>query len=231
MKNKRFIKLLKGDIYFQFKYGFYFLYIFFTILYLILLILLPQEWRKIAGSIIIYSDPAALGLFFMGAIVLLEKSQRILNALAISPVLVTEYILSKVLSICLISVIVSFILGLSAGLSNIALVLITTALSSMLFTLLGLIIGTKIKSLNQYIIASIPLEIICFLPPIIYLFRPFQILNWFVLSKPIVFIYGNYALSFYDVVSLTGILVLLFLYTHRTITNSWRMLGGTYESS
>lgn len=227
----RFTKLLKGDIYFQFKYGFYFLYIFFTILYLILLILLPQEWREMAGSIIIYSDPAALGLFFMGAIVLLEKSQRILNALAVSPVLVTEYILSKVLSICLISVLVSLILGLSAGLSNIALILITTALSSMLFTLMGLNIGTRIKSLNQYIIASIPMELICFIPPIIYLFRPFQILNWFVLSKPMVIIYGNYKLTAYDIVSFLLILVTVFFYTHRTITKSWRRLGGTYEGN
>lgn len=85
----------------------------------------------------IYSDPAALGLFFMGAIVLLEKSERVLNALAVSPVTIMEYILSKVTSLVVISVLVSLVLALTAGCDNIPLLLLSVALTSGIFTLLG----------------------------------------------------------------------------------------------
>lgn len=67
----------------------------------------------------IYSDPAAMGLFFMGAIVLLEKSQRVLNSLAVSPVKVSEYILSKVISLGVISSIVAMFIAITLNLDNI----------------------------------------------------------------------------------------------------------------
>ena len=91
----RIIHLIKGDIVFQIKYGFYFLYVVFTVLYAFVLVILPETWQETVASLMIYSDPAAMGLFFMGAIVLFEKSQRVLNSLAVSPIHISEYILSK----------------------------------------------------------------------------------------------------------------------------------------
>ena len=71
--------LILGDIKFQFKYGFYFLYLFLSIIYICIINVFPTFMREKIAIIMIYSDPAAMGLFFMGAIVLLEKSQRVLN--------------------------------------------------------------------------------------------------------------------------------------------------------
>jgi fluoroquinolone transport system permease protein len=51
----------------------------------------------------IFSDPAAMGLYFMGAIVLFEKSERVLSAIAVSPVKPREYVLSKLCSIGIVS--------------------------------------------------------------------------------------------------------------------------------
>lgn len=111
----RIINLIKGDIRFQFKYGFYFVYAVFTAVYLSLIFVMPQSWREKAAAIMIFSDPAAMGLFFMGAIVLLEKSERILNSLAVSPVKTGEYILSKVISLLFISVLVGIAITLPLG--------------------------------------------------------------------------------------------------------------------
>ncbi|HCT90783.1 MAG TPA: ABC transporter permease, partial [Lachnospiraceae bacterium] len=46
-----------------------------------------------------FSDPAAMGLFFMGAVVLLEKGQHTPCAVAVSPVRAMEYIAAKVASL------------------------------------------------------------------------------------------------------------------------------------
>ena len=61
----RLLRLLAGDIRFQAVYGFWFLYSILTLLYLLLLSVLPGEWREAAAAVLIFSDPAAMGLFFM----------------------------------------------------------------------------------------------------------------------------------------------------------------------
>ena len=74
------------DMKFQARYGFYLLYGFLTALYAAVLLSLPQAWQANAAALLIFSDPAALGLFFMGAILLLETSQRVTSFFAVSPI-------------------------------------------------------------------------------------------------------------------------------------------------
>lgn len=162
--------LIKWDIYFQIKYGFYFIYAVLTIFYIFLLFVLPRSWRMNAMTIMIFSDPAAMGLFFMGAIVLLEKSQKIIQLLAVSPVKVWEYILSKVVSLAIVSEIVAFVLAIAAKTEDLLSILIGTALTSVVFTLLGLIAATKINSLNQFVLITVPIELVCFGPAVLFLF-------------------------------------------------------------
>ena len=52
---------------------FYFLYTVLTVLYAVVLLAMPESWQEKVAPILIFSDPAAMGLFFMGAIILLEK--------------------------------------------------------------------------------------------------------------------------------------------------------------
>lgn len=87
--------LFLWDIRFQAKYGFYFLYAVLTVIYTIIILAVPENWREKTATVLIFSDPAAMGLFFMGAIILLEKSQHTPCAFAVSPVRPAEYIILK----------------------------------------------------------------------------------------------------------------------------------------
>lgn len=172
--------LLLGDIRFQWKYGIYFIYSVFTVLYISLLYILPREWREKAAILMIFSDPAAMGLYFMGAIVLFEKSERVLNSIAISPVKTREYVFSKLISIALISTAVGLVIGFGGNvIENPLFFSLGIFGGSLLFSSVGLAIATKIGSLNQFIVATIPAEILINLPAIAYLFgwRP----NWILL--------------------------------------------------
>ncbi|MGN0268187.1 MAG: ABC transporter permease [Lachnospiraceae bacterium] len=167
----RFKNLLLWDMKFQARYGIYLLYSILTGIYVVLLLSLPGSWKENAAAMLIYSDPAAMGLFFMGAMILLEKSQRVTSFFAVSPIRVVEYVCSKVLSLSVIAVLVAAVLAAAANHSLLLPVLWGTFLSSVLFTLSGLIIATKITSLNQFIIAAAPLEIIAFVPAVLHLFE------------------------------------------------------------
>lgn len=171
-------KLILWEMKCQRKYGFYLLYAILTVIYLVVLYTLPDAWSQKAAALLIFSDPAAMGLFFMGAILLLESSQRVPYALAVSPIKASEYILAKIISLGIISLVVALLLALPGyirsrqlnGLS-LLLLLLGTAFASAMFTLLGIIIGTKITSLNQFLIATVPMEVIGFVPGILHLFH------------------------------------------------------------
>jgi len=106
-----------------FKYGIVALYVVFTAFYLCLLSLIPQSAKEITFAILVFTDPAAMGLFFMGAIVLLEKSQRIESSLGVTPIKVDEYIISKTVPIMIVGTAVGLIISLFAGMKTIPLIL------------------------------------------------------------------------------------------------------------
>ena len=222
----RMLRLILGDMHFQFKYGFYFIYAAFCVFYIFLLYLLPDGWRENAASLMIYSDPAAMGLFFMGAITLLEKSQRVLDALAVSPATAFEYIIAKTASLAFISALVSLVIAFAARMRNIPVVLLTTALTSSVFSLLGLIVATKANSLNQYMMMTIPLEILCFAPPVAYMFAPSAVTRWYPLNGSLALISSRSQNPLVDMLMLIFLIVCLFLVTHKETVKMWRSLGG-----
>lgn len=168
----RIIKSIINDIKFQFKYGFYLVYLIITMVYLGIVFALPPSLRQTASAVITFSDPAALGLFFMGAIVLFEKSERVLNSLFISPLTIDEYIFSKVFSLGLISTLVGVLM---AGLTNyksnnMFSLIIGLMLGSMLFSLAGLVIATRVNSLNGFMVGIIPIGTFISMPPFLIFF-------------------------------------------------------------
>lgn len=222
----RFINLLLWDMKFQKRYGFYFLYGILTAFYVVLLLSMPQSWKENAAAILIYSDPAAMGLFFMGAIVLLEKSQRVTSFFAVSPIHIWEYVCSKVLSLNTIALFVAVILGAVANFRYLFLMLMGTFLSGFVFTLLGIIIATKITSLNQFILATVPIEMIAFIPAVLHLFD--------ITPSDLRFYPGNVCLDLIAGRSFSGtglfltvvLIIILFWVAFRCVWKMWQTAGG-----
>lgn len=223
----RFCSLILWDIRFQWRYGFYFIYFVLTVLYVCVLRVLPVDLRQNASSILIYSDPAAMGLLFMGAIVLLEKSQKVLNAMAVSPVKVSEYILAKTAALILISCAVAAVIGIAAKTPNLTAVIAGTALTSAVFTLIGIVAATKISSLNQFLITIIPIEILCFIPPILNLFVEFpRGFRFFPFMACMNLITGNSQSPLFDLTLVLLTVAVIYRIAWKQVTKMWRSIGG-----
>lgn len=166
----RLVSMIRNDVKFQVRYGFYLIYAIICMFYIGILVALPETIRKTVAIILIYSDPAALGLFLMGAMILLEKSQRVLHTLAVSPVRVEEYVLAKAVSMAFTSTIIAGVLAVAAGMEQWIFTALSAGMTSVLFTLLGIALASKITTLNQFIIITTPFEILMFVPPLFYLF-------------------------------------------------------------
>lgn len=218
--------LFLWDIRFQAKYGFYFLYAFLTVIYTIVLFAVPESWKEKTAAILIFSDPASMGLFFMGAIVLLEKSQYTTCALAVSPVHAKEYIVAKVCSLAAVSLVVAAVLALAASVEHLHIVLFGTVISSAVFTLLGIIVATKIVSLNQFILWTVPIEIVCFVPAILHLFKITPAwLRYYPINVCMEMVSGHApsAIEISIVIVLTAILFVLSKYC---VLKMWSSMGG-----
>ena len=165
MKNLK--KAIKSDFLFQLREGFFLIYFAISIIYLIILLVLPTSYLPIVLPILIFSDPAGIGLFFIGGIIMLERKQGIINYLIVTPLLVKEYILSKVITLSTLAVAVSLIVTVFTSITNPInyIILITsTFLTANFFTLIGILIVLNCTNLNEYFIKVIPWMILLSIP-------------------------------------------------------------------
>lgn len=218
--------LFLWDMKFQARYGFYLLYGFLTVLYAAVLVSLPQSWRENAAALLIFSDPAAMGLFFMGAIILLEKNQQVTAFFAVSPLKAWKYVGSKVLSLSTIGLLVAAVLGATARCSRLPMVLLGTALSSVLFTLLGLILASKITSLNQFLLVTVPVEILAFLPAALHLFGVTPAFLRFYPANVCMDLIAGRVCSAIGLILTAALIGLLYLAACNCVLKMWTGAGG-----
>jgi fluoroquinolone transport system permease protein len=220
--------LILGEFLFLFKYGIIILYGVFTAIYLCFLAVIPQSSREITAVVLVFTDPAAMGLFFMGAVVLFEKSQRVESSLGVSPIKISEYIIGKIVPFLVLGTVVGLVLCMFAGIKNIWLPLIGVALSSVLFSLCGLLVSSNIKSLNGFMIASVPFEIVLCFPPVLFVFGVIKSKFWLIHPgvAAINLIKAEQSLWYLSVLSLIVWIVPAYVLCKIAVVKSFRAMGG-----
>ena len=169
----RLMNTFKNDIRFQVKYGFYFLYAFFSAVYIMLLRMTPAEYKGIVGSLIVLTDPAMLGIFFIGGIWLLEKGEGLHRFWRISPLHPIEYVLGKSVSLAALSTLsADLIVWLGMGrIYHVLYLSMGVFIGAVIFNLVGLIIATYARSVNHYMLIAILPSIFVTIPPLLTAFN------------------------------------------------------------
>ena len=162
----RIVNALKADLRFQFKQGFYLVYILLTLIYMVILGVLPMEWRSTIVPLVLFSDPSMVGFFFIGALVMLEKVQGVLQYVVVTPLRSLEYLLAKVFSLTILAIAATVMITLATyGYDlNWFLLIIGVILTSSFFVLFGFIVAVRCTTLNQYFIRMIPYLMFIVLP-------------------------------------------------------------------
>ncbi len=162
----RLLSAIKFDIRFQLRHGFYYAYLLVSLIYILLIRLLPVSVRELATIFVVFTDPSVLGFFFIGGIILLEKGQNIFESLFVTPYRTWEYQISKLASLTLLAFSSSLVIVLATvgWRVNILLLTVGILLSSVLFTLFGMTLAFISKTVNDYIISSLVYMPVFFLP-------------------------------------------------------------------
>ena len=163
--------LLKKEILLQWRQGFWLIYFIVSIIYVIILLNIPRENRMVVSLIMILSDTTMLGVMFVGALVLLEKQQNVIQAFFVTPLKPSQYIWSKTLSLSLIAFSMSILIYLPvAHFSGYTLlILLTTAITAGIFAMLGLGISARLRGINDYFGVLMGASMLIALPIIPYL--------------------------------------------------------------
>ncbi|MBN1479600.1 hypothetical protein JXA70_04960 [candidate division KSB1 bacterium] len=149
----RMLHLFCYDVVFQFRHGFYTIYLIISVIYITILLSIPDSVRLIVTNALVFSDTSVLGLTFVGALLLLEKQQGILYSLFVTPVRLSEYLFAKVSSLSLLAMLASgSIFVIANGFHALSILfLFGVVWGSSIFTLIGLGIGARVSSLNGYL--------------------------------------------------------------------------------
>lgn len=162
----RIVNALKADVRFQFKQGFYLVYILLTFIYMIILGKLPEEWKSTVIPLVLFSDPSMVGFFFIGALVMLEKVQGVIQYVVVTPLRSLEYLLAKVVSLTILAIAATVMITLvTYGYQlNWFLLILAVILISSFFVFYGFIVAARCTTLNQYFIKMIPYLLLIVLP-------------------------------------------------------------------
>jgi len=162
----RLLHAFQADIRFQFKQGFYLVYVILTFIYMIILAKFPLDWKELAIPLVVFSDPSMVGFFFIGAIVMLEKVQGVLQYVVVTPLRSIEYLLAKVLSLTILAITAATMIVLVTYHEplNWFVLIVGIALTSSFFVLYGFIAAADCTTMNQYFIKMIPYMLLIVLP-------------------------------------------------------------------
>ncbi|MBD3239569.1 MAG: hypothetical protein GF331_03215 [Chitinivibrionales bacterium] len=167
---KRFAALLRHDMVFQFRHGFYYAYLVATLAYIGIIYVLPPVAREKATLLVIFTDTSLLGMFFVGALVLLERDQNTLAPLFVTPVSLLEYLVSKAVSLTAIALLSSLTIyvAIQGPDMGVGLVAVAVTGASLFFTLIGLSIAARSRSVPDYFIRSLGWGLLLCLPMVDY---------------------------------------------------------------
>jgi len=229
---KRLCHAFLSDVRYQWRYGFYFIYGFLTVFFIIMLRLLPESWRETALVATLLADPALLGLFFIGGLMQLERGEGILDALFSSPLRPWEYIASKALSLGMISTLVSVIVALGSGVSSAKFGVLVPAIlfGSMCFTLIGISVSVNLKTMNAFLSVNGLWELILLLPPLLLMFgvsfAPLEIFPGSIVLRLVEASAGVYHMSLLIFVEMFIWVAIAFWVAQRRLVSALSRLGG-----
>jgi fluoroquinolone transport system permease protein len=180
---KRLSATIQNEFKLQFRNGFYYASAFVAVLLVIGLLQIPAESRTWILPVLILQNLMINTFYFIGGLVLLEKSQGTLEAQVVTPLRTGEYLAAKVVTLGVLSLVESTVIVVLSHGTGFDFVSMTAGILSMaaFLTLFGFIVVARYDSINEYLLPSV-LYLFVFSVPILDYFGIFQ--SWLFYLHP-----------------------------------------------
>ncbi|MGF1473366.1 MAG: fluoroquinolone transporter permease [Rubrobacteraceae bacterium] len=166
----RFASTVKLDLLLQQRYGFYYAGAFVTVVWISLLLPLPDALLELAVPFVVFTDLAVVGFFFIAGMVLFEKGEATLFALISTPLRFREYLASKLLTLTALALAISLVVAVVGyGIEfNLVLFLLGVIFASLISALVGFITVAPFSSISSYLVPSSLVLVLLGLPVFFY---------------------------------------------------------------
>ena len=142
-------------------------------IYVLVLRLAPESIAQGLLPYLVFSDPAALGFFFVGGIVLAERAEGTAAAIAVSPVPPSSVLVARVLVLACLGALGGFGVAFGSGLGVDWLVFVpAVVLTALLYTCFGYAVAMRSRSVNDYFARATGWSIPLFAPLVIFTVAP-----------------------------------------------------------
>ena len=170
---RRLRTLIAHDVRLQFRYGIYYAYGFVVAFYVAALVFGRDIFPGWLPGLVIFTDPAVVGFFFLGALMMLEKAENVRLALGMTPVTGRAYFASKCvtltgLSVAAVSILTIF---LHQG-ANWPLLVLACALTSVAYLGFGVLAAAYFRTVTSYLIGSTVFIVPAILPGLMAFYDP-----------------------------------------------------------
>lgn len=164
--------MLKWEFTLEYRYKLIHLAILSVVIYYLSLQIIPDINVAEFHTLFLFFDPVLIGIMFVGAMVLFEKTENTLQALTITPMQTSNYFLSKIISLTTLSVITGLIFVIpSYGINFNWLYFFSGIIFTSIFLiLLGFIMVSRCNSINEYLLMMMFSFLLLFIPPLFDLF-------------------------------------------------------------
>ncbi|WP_306252135.1 hypothetical protein [Parvularcula sp. IMCC14364] len=157
----RLLVLLAHDLRLQWRYGILAAYMVVVLMTGVLIWLLRDIMPSWFISLVIFTDNAPVGFFFLGGLLMLERAENVRDTLAMTPVSATEYLTAKILTFLALSLAAIVVVGLASGKPvNWPLFLVAASITSVFYLGLGAFVAARTKTVTGYVTSAV----IWFLP-------------------------------------------------------------------
>lgn len=158
------------DVRLQYRNGFYYAAAVVAVLFVLLLRQLSHQNLAWVLPVIIVNNVIVNTFYFLGGLVLLEKGEGTLQAQIVTPLRADEYLVAKVVTLTLLSVVETLaIVGVAYGVPSNPFALVAgITLAAGLYALAGFVVVARYDAINEYLLPSMVYVTVLALPLLPY---------------------------------------------------------------
>ena len=167
----RLLSALGWEVLVQFRQNIFYAALFVTVLWSAMLFQVPDAGIVTVLVSVLFLDLSIFGFFFMAALYYLEKGDRVLEGLVVTPLRVVEYLTAKIGVLTALSVVVGAVVTLVVyGVAiNWGWYLLAVVGMSVPISLLGFVLAARYNGINEFLVPGIFFLLVMQLPLLGYL--------------------------------------------------------------
>ena len=161
---RRLVATVRRDLTLLYRNGFFYAAAVVAAILIFVLRMLPPDFAAWALPLFLLGNFATNGFYFAAGMMLLEKAERTLDVQFVTPLRSTEYVAAKLIALSLLTLVETGVIVVASGHGRYLLLGLSTVALTAVLGQLGLLMVTRYRSINEFLMPSVLVTYVVMLP-------------------------------------------------------------------